>query len=68
MTHRRINIFDRYLIGFIICCKDILEKEFWMRRNDNNAICGYSYVDWTEGFDRKLIIDLCTFISKNLVT
>jgi hypothetical protein len=43
-------------------------KGIWMRKNNTNAICGYSDADWAGSFDRKLTTDFCTFVGGNLVT
>jgi hypothetical protein len=43
-------------------------KEIWIKRNNTNAICGYSDSDWAENFDRKLTTGFCTFVGGNLVT
>jgi hypothetical protein len=43
-------------------------KGIWMKRNNTNAICGYSDADWAESFDRKSTISFCTFVGGNLVT
>jgi hypothetical protein len=43
-------------------------KEIWMKRNNTNAICGYSNADWAKIFDKKLTIGFCTFMDRNLIT
>jgi hypothetical protein len=39
-----------------------------MRKNNINAICGYSDADWAGSFDQKSTIGFCTFLDGNLVT
>jgi hypothetical protein len=43
-------------------------KGIWMKRNNTNAICGYSDADWAGSFDRKLTTGFYTFVGGNLVT
>jgi hypothetical protein len=43
-------------------------KGILMRKNNINAICGYSDEDWAGSFDRKSTIGFCTFVGGNLVT
>jgi Reverse transcriptase (RNA-dependent DNA polymerase) len=43
-------------------------KGIWIKRNNTNAICGYSDADWAGSFDRKSITGFCTFVGGNLVT
>jgi muramoyltetrapeptide carboxypeptidase LdcA involved in peptidoglycan recycling len=43
-------------------------KGIWMKRNNTNAICGYSDADWARCFDRKLTTGFFTFVGENLVT
>jgi hypothetical protein len=43
-------------------------KGIWMRKNNTNAICGYSDADWAGNFDRKSTTGFCTFVGGNLVT
>jgi hypothetical protein len=43
-------------------------KRIWMRKNNINAICGYSDEDWAGSFDRKLTTNFYTFVGGNLVT
>jgi hypothetical protein len=56
-----VNKILRYLKG-------TPRKRIWMKRNNTNAICGYSDANWTESFDRKLTTGFCTFVSGYLVT
>jgi Reverse transcriptase (RNA-dependent DNA polymerase) len=44
------------------------DKEIWMKRNNTNAICGYSDADWAGTFDRKSTTGFCAFVGGNLVT